>query len=482
VQRLLRSRSLTALANVAVAVGVVVAVAQVDVDGTPDAFAAAAVALTLAAAGYLVWTVEPVYIFCAAIFLSPVSGNWDEMGIPAALAPDRLLLVAGIGAVLIRTPGSAQRPRLLVSPVHWLLLATAVYAFISALLADTLRDRGSFLDLVEAFGFVPFLVFVCAPLVFRTERDRDLLLATFVALGAYLGATTLLQTLGLNDLVFPRYILDPAVGIHFDLPRGPFVDAVSNGYAQYVCAVAAAIAWTRWRHRRGLALAAAASGLLCLAGVFMCLERSVWLGAGVATLVALFAIPNARRHAPAVLVLVALAVGASYVLIPGFADRVSNRAEQEDTIWDRKNQNRAAANMIAERPLLGFGWGRFLDNSPDYYEQADDYPLTRSFNFHLHSTVLTYAVELGLIGLLLWGAAIVSAVGGALATRGPPDLRAWRIGLLAVAICFLIVTNFVPISVFPNLSVWLWAGVVWSGRYAMEAAPTPGRPGSATGR
>jgi hypothetical protein len=42
--------------------------------------------------------------------------------------------------------------------------------------------------------------------------------------------------------------------------------------------------------------------------------------------------------------------------------------------------------------------------------------------------------------------------------------------LLGVAVCFLIVTNFVPPSYFPNLSLWLLAGVVWSGRYVTRDA------------
>ena len=88
--------------------------------------------------------------------------------------------------------------------------------------------------------------------------------------------------------------------------------------------------------------------------------------------------------------------------------------------------------------------------------------------------MLAYAVELGLVGALLWLASLLFAVGGALATRGPPDLRAWRAGLLAIAVCFIIVTNFVPPMAFPNLVLWLWAGVVWSGRYARREAPARG--------
>jgi hypothetical protein len=56
-------------------------------------------------------------------------------------------------------------------------------------------------------------------------------------------------------------------------------------------------------------------------------------------------------------------------------------------------------------------------------------------------------------------------VGGALATRGPPDLVRWRVGLLAVATAYLVVLSAVPPTAWLNRSLWLLAGVVYSGRY-----------------
>lgn len=442
-------------------------------------FGLLAVVLIIGAGAYVAWQVRPSYVFCAALFLSPIAGSWPRLGIPSFIAPDRMLLLVAVAAVLLRSAGVRDRPQLQVSPVHWLMLVTGAFAVISALIAGTLFDKESFFKLVEAFGLAPFLVFFVAPVAFRTQRDRAVLLGTLVALGIYLGFTTLFETLHLNALVFPKYILDPGYGINPGQSRGPFVEPVANGYALYVCAVASAIAWWRWRERgrRNLSLLAAATVMLCLAGSFMCLERSVWLGAGVATVLASLAISSARRYVALVVVALAVAVGGSLAFIPGFATRVEQRKNDQATIWDRKNMNRAAVNMIEARPLLGFGWDEFLRHNTDYFQQASDYPLTNVSRLRIHSAVLTYGVELGLVGLTLWLATLVFGVGGALATRGPPDLAAWRIGLFAVAVCYMIITNFVPPYVFPNLSLWLWAGVCWSGRYAPAAAV--GRQGAA---
>ena len=471
------SRAAPVAGAVVVGLAVVVAIAQINPPGASDVYRVAAALCAIAAAAYLVWYVEPVYIFCAAIVLSPVSGNWQELGIPGFAAPDRLLLVTAITAVVIRAPGARDRPPLKPEPVHWLMLAAVAFAGVSAIVVGTLFERASFFKLFEAFGALPYLAFLFAPLVFRTTRERDILLRTLVFLGLYLAVTTLAERLKIDALVFPKYILDPYVGTHVGRGRGPFVEAVTNGYAQYVCAVACAIGYMRWRYTQPtFAWFSVGVAGLALSGAFLSQQRSVWLGAAVATVVAATTIGEARKHAPAILSMLALVVGGSLLLIPGLATQVQERGNNQETVWDRKNLVRASVNMVEERPLFGFGWDEFPRQSPDYFEQADDYPLTENITrAGVHNVALNYAADLGLVGLLLWTGALIVGVGGALTTRGPPDLMLWRAGLLAVAVCYVIVSNFVPPSVFPNLSLWLWAGVVWSGRYGSKpshAAPS----------
>jgi hypothetical protein len=86
---------------------------------------------------------------------------------------------------------------------------------------------------------------------------------------------------------------------------------------------------------------------------------------------------------------------------------------------------------------------------------------------------LTYAVNLGLIGVTLWLGGLLLGVGGALGTRGPPDLLPWRVGLLAVALATLVVLNATPPTAWGNRMLWLLAGVVVAGRYV---APGPRYP------
>src|SRR5665811_88823 len=187
----------------------------------------------VASAGYLIWTAKPCQVFTVAIMLAPFSGNWQAMGIPGTIAPDRLLVAGGILTVLLRGPAIRDRPPLRMRAVHWALVLAAAYAFSSAFFSHTLFHKVPGLRLVEAFGLIPFLAFTLAPVVFPTARERAVLLKGLVVLGGYLSLTTLLEMMGPKSLVFPRYILDPNYGIHVGRGRGPFADAVANGFGLY---------------------------------------------------------------------------------------------------------------------------------------------------------------------------------------------------------------------------------------------------------
>jgi O-antigen ligase len=467
----IRALSAAGLAGTLIVVAALVFMPASIVDRAAALYPPAIALATLVSLAIVVWRLEPAYTFSAAILLTPLAGNWPQLGVPGALSLDRLLFAGGVAAVVLRAPPSADRPRLQISGAHVLLALAVAYALVSAFVVGSLVERAPFFKLVDAFGILPFLTFLAAPLAFRTPQQRRVLLGTLVALGSYLSLTTIFEIANLDALVVPKYILDPDYGIHAGRGRGPFVDAVANGLALYTCAVACGIATATWSDRRAQAFALTI-GLMCLIGTFLSLQRSVWLGAIAGTTVAMLASRDTRRHLAPILLATAIGISTALILVPGLAERVSERADQSETVWDRKNLARAAINMVEAKPLVGFGWSRFTRESADYFEQASDYPLTAT-SLQLHNTPLTYATELGLIGLTLWLLGVLFGVGSALATRGPPDLLPWRFGLLAVAIASLVVLNAVPPTAWPNRALWLLAGVVYGGHYAVSA-PTGG--------
>ncbi len=174
--------------------------------------------------------------------------------------------------------------------------------------------------------------------------------------------------------MFPKYILDPNCGIQPGRARGPFASAVNNGVGLYVCAVAAATRADQLEEER-CALIAASVGGLCLLGTLLTWERSVWLGAVLATVAAIAFLPEGRRMF--LRIVPAIADRASrwqWSRSPALARISAQRYGDQNTIWVRQNLNRAALNMVEARPMFGFGWGEFEPKGPTTSSKA---PTTR---------------------------------------------------------------------------------------------------------
>jgi putative inorganic carbon (HCO3(-)) transporter len=443
-------------AATAAAAGIVALTAAVAArSGPADGFLALAMLCALAGGALLAAAFEPAVAISAGLVLSVCSGHFGSLGSPIGI--DRVVLVAGIAAVIVRETRSAS-PRLRVRPIDLLLAAIATFAVISAAFAGTLRSNEPFFALLDYLGIVPFLLFWTAPAAFGTPRQRQILLGTLVGLGLYLGVTALLETVGPSALIWPRYILDPTVGLHIGRARGPFAEAAANGLAMFTCAVAACVALAGRPQRRVAPVAVVA---LCAAGIVFTLTRQVWLAAIAGTVLTLLARRELRIWLIPGAVAGLVGVLAIFLVVPGFTQRAETRLDDQRPVWDRLNSNAATLRMIGERPLLGFGWGTFPQRSGDYYRLAADRPLTTVSK--PHNVFLATGAELGALVLVAWVAALAIAVGGGLRLRGPPDLDRWRTGLIAVAVAWAVVANFTPMGyAFCHSVLWLWAGICWS--------------------
>jgi O-antigen ligase len=139
---------------------------------------------------------------------------------------------------------------------------------------------------------------------------------------------------------------------------------------------------------------------------------------------------------------------------------------------------------------LGFGWDRYTTYSLEYFRQPKDIPMNGytlgerigALNppLPLHDTYLAFAVELGILGALLWLAALLWGIGGAVFARGGPPLRPWKLGLLAVAVFYLVVAVVDPHEqAFPVFLLWAWGGVAFGSaslREQMLVAAARGAP------
>jgi putative inorganic carbon (HCO3(-)) transporter len=403
--------------------------------------------------------VDPAFWLSAMIAATMFSGNWGLLGSPLPL--DRVCFLLTFATLAPRMP-LGMRLRLRLEPVHWAMLLALIYVIGSAVISGSIATHDGSFALLDRFGLVPFVCFTIAPVVFRSSRERSILLIVLTVTGAYLGLTALAEALNLNALTFPSYILDPNVGIHEGRARGPFVEAGANGMAMWVCVVAAMLLITRvsaWRWR----FACAAVAVLCCAGILFTLTRGVWLGAAVGAAVTLAFYRPLRKFLFPVALGGAAMVVLALAVIPSLSSSVQQRTSSDLTVWDRYNLNNAAVNMAETYPLFGVGWQRFNTHSSRFYQLGKTYPLVTSTV--VHNLVLSNLAELGLVGLTMWLAALVFGLGGGLARRPPPELRIWQFGLMAIIIEWVIAGMFGPLAyAFANSSLWIWAGIVYGPR------------------
>lgn len=445
----------------------------------PSTAVAALALVALASAAVLVRgaRITPSHVLCAGVALSVLSGNWGLLGFPFGV--DRLVVLAGVAATLVAASRDPEI-RLVARPVHIALAATSAWAVCSALLAGTLSSTVAVYSLMDRFGLVPFLAFFAAPYAFRTLAARVALIRTLVVVGAYLGLTAVFEEIGPTALVFPRFIMDPSVGLHFDRARGPFLEASANGVVMVMCAIVCALAVRQFTGRwRQVAIAA---GGLCLIGVALTLTRSAWIAAVLGGAAALTYAPHLRRYLlPAAGGLVAVVL-ALLLLVPGFAGSAQQRAEDQSPVWDRQNLVTASARIIDDHPLFGLGWSRYPTDSPEYFRQADSYP-QQGEGLVVHNVPLLYITELGILGFAVWVLGAAVALIGPLRRRLPSPMADWQAAHLAILVAWATVAQFAPLAQsMPNLLVFLWAGVTagcvpWMSPFS--ARPDGARPARA---
>jgi putative inorganic carbon (hco3(-)) transporter len=431
-----------------------------------------ALGLVALASCYLLSRVDISVIVVSGLFLQLFSGNWSLMNIPLPL--DRLVLVLALVVLVLKGARFVSSRRLVVRPLHLVLLVAAAWAAASGLIAGTITGHLGFYSFLDRFGLVPFALFTLAPLFFGNTKQRSVFLAGLVVIGLYLGLTGVLEGLHAYRFVFPRYIGNPNVGIQFGRARGPILESTGDAFCIFCGGVAAAIGLSTWLSRWARA-ACYATLVLDAAALFFTLTRSVWIGSFLGVVGAMLLARRARMLVP-LLLAGTVAVAATLALSPKIRSEAQGRTESQSPVWDRENTDLAALRIIEEHPLTGVGWENFVNVAPQYMRQQPDYPIT-GVGLEVHNIFLAHAAELGIPGFLLWFLGLAGATRWAFSRRLPPHaVRAWRqpgpsppdgwrplwqIGGVAIVLCFLVIANLVPFSqAAPNALLWTWLGVL----------------------
>ena len=198
---------------------------------------------------------------------------------PLNMSLDRFFLIFLVGAFLVQRrtvpPGLTRR-------LAWddlLLGAFAVFVTASTFLHDWRTSPTSDIQIVQHLinGYLtPLVLFWIARQSAVTERQLRWTYLAFVVFGVYLALTGLMEVYRQWDFVFPRYIADPKLSLHFGRARGPMVHAVTFGTTLATCVICGWALWPTLTARGRIVLAGLAP--LAAAGLFYSFTRSVWLG------------------------------------------------------------------------------------------------------------------------------------------------------------------------------------------------------------
>jgi O-antigen ligase/polysaccharide polymerase Wzy-like membrane protein len=440
-----------------------------DPGGISPSLAAAALAgLVVLAAAAAVLVRYPTLVVPALLLAAPFRLPFDfdrdhrflfalaEGGKLGRLVPLYLVLAAAVVAHLwrvLRSGETAAIPRLLAVP------AAAFFALASlSLLWSRDLDAGSNL---LAFFLLPFAVLVAV--IARAELAPWLpkalawisigLASLFAAIGLWQEAT--------EDLFFysPQLEVANAYSPFFRV-TSLFTDP--SLYGRHVVLGFAVLLALLWTDRLNLYLGCAIGTLLFAGLYFSYSQTSMASLAAVAFAVTLIAGDRvARRTIAGATTVVVLAV-AGFVLVGAQDQSIS------DVTSGRFTRAERTIDVVREAPLHGVGLGAQPEVSQDLAEQNG----ARTARFVSHTTPLTVAAELGVVGLVVYGLLLAGTVRMILLLRRRDFPLALSLGavLLALFVHALAYSGF-----FEDPITWLALGI----GAAYLAAPVPAREAAA---
>ena len=346
-----------------------------------------------------------IVVGCLGVLLAICCFGYEFMHFEPSLTIDRILLAAVIGTYVVQRAVGRTDPKPFTK-TDAVTLGFVGYLLVSMLLSDWREvPTGQVSPMWRWIGgyLTPLILYWCAKQAPWDERTARLVQAGFAVFGVYLGFTALCEITQQWALVFPKYIADPKIGLHFGRARGPMVHGVSFGHYQGVCLLAAWLCLLRAERKWQVVLVAVVP--LFLGGVFFSYTRSVWMGTGLGLVLVLAMTLRGRVRN---ITLGSMALGAMLVgltqmdKITGF-QREQSAADTRESADMRLSFAYVSWHMFLDRPILGFGFGRFpLDKLPYLDDRSTELKLEKLRPYVHHNTFLSILTDTGLLGLALF--------------------------------------------------------------------------------
>jgi O-antigen ligase len=161
------------------------------------------------------------------------------------------------------------------------------------------------------------------------------------------------------------------------------------------------------------------------------------------------------------------------------SDRAAGGVGSAGEVQDRLNTLATSIWAIERKPLLGWGIGRFTSVNTYHHQQwSPTTPWERGFGISSHFDIVGIAVELGVVGLILWVGILYLVIRRvAEAVRRLPETGVYNRPLAWTALmCLLaLVTTGLTVDLrffdFCNIVVWLLAGAAVERSELVELQP-----------
>jgi O-antigen ligase len=375
-------------------------------------FIAALFAVPLIIWGCL-WVARGSVILGVALYLvaaSAIGSQFASFDIGITMSIDRMMLLALVVGFAARltffSDGVKSTETKLTVAEYWMM------GFIGILLCSTFfhdwqRDAADQVPILQHLieGYLlPTVLYWMAKRSKFTEKSANQLLVVFGLFGIYLALTAIFEVAGMWSLVYPKYIADPTLGIHFGRARGPFLQSVRLGMylliglgAVWVPLVSRGI-WGRGGRLLGFGLA-----MLFLIATYVTYTRSVWLGLVLSgTILVVMTFERSWRRLTLVVLSFCLVMG----LFIGSTDLISfDRGIGAEATSESTSMRAVFAYvswlMFQDAPLTGCGFGHFPHLKDAYLgDRASALQLETIRGFIHHNTFLSLLVELGIFGLI----------------------------------------------------------------------------------
>ena len=311
---------------------------------------------------------------------------------------------------------------------------------------------------------MPLSMFVVGRFVFRTESAVRQLMWALVMAGAYSAFVSIGQ-FHFPSLVWPRYIVDSPEWV--GRANGVFNQPVVNGLVLIVGFLVAMLIVAHDNEPRILRFVACTVAAASAYAIYLTHTRAVWLSFALVVLVGCVSAKGFRTGFLVTAALMTAAITVNWATFTS-SDRAAGGVGSAGEVQDRLNTLATSIWALERKPLLGWGILRFSSVNTDHHQQwSPSTPWERGFGIPSHFDIVGIAVELGVVGLILWVGILYLVIRRvAQAVRRLPEQGIYNRPLAWTALMCLIALITTGLTVdlrffdFCNIIVWLLAGAV----------------------